>query len=81
MGRVPFDVYTMDRLEWFRQEEQKKYKKQLAEERTSSILTFIRAFQRNGFSVENIVKVLMESFQLTHDEANSYMEKSIGCQG
>ena len=70
MGRVPFDVYTMDRLEWFRQEEREK-----------NILTFIRAFQRNGFSVENIVKVLMESFQLTHDEANSYMEKSIGCQG
>ena len=73
---MALDVYTMDRLEGIRQEEQKKYKKQLAEERASSILTFIHAFQRNVFSVENIVKEVMESFHLSHDEATAYLQKA-----
>ena len=51
------------------------------EEREKNILTLIRAFQRNGFSVEKIVKEIMEGFQLTHDEANSYMEKALDVRG
>ena len=46
------------------------------EEREKNILTLIRAFQRNGFSVEKIVKEIMEGFQLTHDEATAYIQKS-----
>lgn len=46
------------------------------EEREKNILTLIRAFQRNGFSVEKIVKEIMEGFQLSHDEATAYIQKS-----
>ena len=64
MGRVPFDVYTMDRLEWFRQEEREK-----------NILASIREYQNDKIGEEKILIWLMNIFQLSYDEATAYIQK------
>ena len=87
LTRMALDVYTIDRLEGIRQEEQKKYEKQLAEEKAkivkekekekeNSILMVIRIFRNSGITAENLLRGIMESFHLSHDEATAYLQKA-----
>ena len=62
---MALDVYTMDRLEGIRQEELEK-----------NILMVIRGFRNIGSTAEEILRGIMESFHLSHDEATAYLQKA-----